>query len=96
VARVIVTASARTDLRELIRSHSLPGDAGARVAASLRPLTEFPRLGAELGGRFAGRRFILGPWRWMVIVYRFYEDRDLVSILAFVDGRSATSPTRRR
>lgn len=96
MARVVVTAAARADGQELIRTHSLPADTESRLADTLRPLANFPRLGAELGGRFAGRRFILGPWRWMVIVYRWYEDRDLVAVLAIVDARSASSPTSRR
>ncbi len=96
MARVVVSASARLDLKELIRSHSLPADTEARFAESVQALSAFPRLGPELGARFAGRRFILGPWRWMVIVYRWYEDRDLVAVLAVVDGRSQSSPTSRR
>lgn len=96
MARVVVTAAARGDLDELIRTHSLPADTGSRLARVLDPLARFPRLGAELGGRFAGRRFILGPWRWMVIVYRWYDDRDLVAVLAIVDARSAGSPTAQR
>jgi plasmid stabilization system protein ParE len=96
VARVVVTATARADLHELIRTHSLPADTESRLGSALQPLAGFPRLGPELGGRFAGRRFILGPWRWMVVVYRWHEDRDLVAVLAIVDARSAGSPTRRR
>lgn len=96
MARVVVTASARADLKALIRSHSLPADTEARFDRALQPLAEFPRLGPELGGRFASRRFILGPWRWMVVVYRWYEDRDLVAVLAVVDARSASSPTSER
>jgi plasmid stabilization system protein ParE len=96
VARVVVTAAARADLQALIRSHSLSADTEARFARALRSLAEFPRLGPELGGRFAGRRFILGPWRWMVVVYRWDQDRDLVAVLAIVDARSTGSPTSER
>ena len=69
MARVVVTPAALEDLDLLIRTHSLPPDARERLKRSLRPLTRFPRLSAELGGRFEGFRFVLGPWRWMLVVY---------------------------
>lgn len=96
MARVVVTEAAVRDLRDLIRSHQLPGNTVGRVRRSLRPLSELPELGATLGGDLGPRRFVLGPWRWMVVVYRFYPERDLVAILAFVDGRTSTSPTADR
>lgn len=96
MARVVVTAAAQADVERLIRTHSLPDDTGTRLLRSLRPLARFPRFGPELGGRFAGRRFILGPWRWMVVIYRWEESRDLVAVLAVVDARSGTSPTGER
>jgi hypothetical protein len=43
-----------------------------------------------------GFRFILGPWRWLVIVYAFDEDADDVSVLTIQDGRSARWPGRAR
>jgi plasmid stabilization system protein ParE len=94
--RVVVTDAAERDLRFLIQSHRLPEDTVERVKRCLLPLAEFPELGAELGGSFSGRRFVLGPWRWMILVYRFYPDLDLVAILAFVDGRTSSSPTANR
>ena len=96
MARVVVTDAAARDLRELIRSHQLPESTGERVKRSMRPLSDFPELGPKLGGSFVDRRFLLGPWRWMIIVYRFYPDRDLVAILVVVDGRTSTSPTANR
>jgi len=96
MARVVVTDAAVVDLRELIQSHRLPEDTPERVRRSLRPLEEFPELGAELRGSLAPRRFLLGPWRWMIVVYRYYADRDLVAILAIVDGRSSRSPSASR
>ena len=50
----------------------------------------------KLGGTFALRRFLLGPWRWMIVIYRFYPERDLVAILAIADGRTSTPPTAHR
>ncbi|MDQ3646378.1 MAG: type II toxin-antitoxin system RelE/ParE family toxin [Actinomycetota bacterium] len=96
MARVLVTDTAARDLRDLIRTHRLPTDTNERVKRSVAPLSDFPELGAELGGGFAPRRFLLGPWRWMVVIYRFYPESNLVAILAFVDGRTSASPTAHR
>jgi plasmid stabilization system protein ParE len=93
VAVVEVSAAAAEDLERLIRSHSLPADTKERVRRSLRPLARFPRLGAALEGRWAGFRFVLGPWRWMVIVYVYIEEDERVVVVTIQDGRSATSPT---
>jgi hypothetical protein len=38
-------------------------------------------------------RFILGPWRWMLILYSYEEPDDLVIIVAFQDARSSSSAT---
>jgi plasmid stabilization system protein ParE len=96
MARVVVTESAAAELQALIRSHQLPEQTVTRVQRSLLPLEDFPELGAPLTGALAGRRFLLGPWRWMIIIYRFYPDRDLVAVLAFADGRSSNSPAANR
>ncbi len=96
MARVEVGAAAAEDLDRLIRTHSLPADTGERVKASLRPLRRFPLLGAELGGRWTGMRFLLGPWRWMVIVYVVLDDGDRVVVVTIQDGRSSESPPRSR
>ena len=91
-----MTDAAARDLHDLIRSHRLPVDTVERVKRSLHPLADFPELGPELGGSFTTRRFLLGPWRWMILVYRFYPERDLVAALAIVDGRTSTSPAANR
>lgn len=96
MARVVVTHAAARDLRDLMRTHRLPEDTVERVKRSIRPLADFPKLGAELAGDFAPRRFLLGPWRWMIVIYSFYPESDLVAILAIVDGRTSTSPTAHR
>ncbi len=96
MARVVVTNAAARDLRDLVRIHRLPENTIERVKHSIRPLADFPELGAKLGRALAPRRFVLGPWRWMIVVYRFYPERDLVAILAIVDGRTSTSPTANR
>lgn len=96
MTRVVVTEAAVGELRTLISSNRLPEDTVERVRRSLRALEDFPELGAPLGGAFAGRRFLLGPWRWMIVIYRFDPDRDLVAVLAIVDGRTSTSPAANR
>lgn len=93
MARVVVTERARTDLDRLIRTHSLPATTRARVMRPLAPLAELPGMGAPLPGRWAPSRFVLGPWRWMLLVYIVDPDRDLVIVLSILDGRSAASPT---
>jgi plasmid stabilization system protein ParE len=89
LARVELSETAAADLARLIRSHSLPSDTRERVKRSLRPLERFPLLGAELGGRWRGLRFLLGPWRWMILVYVYFEDEDRVVLVTIEDGRSA-------
>ena len=39
---------------------------------------------------------MLGPWRWMVIVYTYLEDDDRVVVVTIQDGRSSTGPTAGR
>lgn len=91
MTRVVVTPTAAEDLARLIVTHSLPADTTERVKRSLRPLADFPLLGAVLEGRWQGFRFILGPWRWMVIVY--LVDEEQVSVVTVQDGRSSRAPT---
>lgn len=88
MARVVVAPSARDDLRRLIASHSLPADTTARVRRAMAPLARFPLLGGALRGRWEGYRFILGPWRWMLIIYVYDSASDEVGIAAIVDGRA--------
>ncbi len=92
MARVVVTPVARDDLVRLIRTHSLPPDTTARLVRSLRPLAEFPFLGAPLEGRWEGFRFVLGPWRWMIVVYVVDEAGEDVSIATIQDARPRTAP----
>jgi plasmid stabilization system protein ParE len=91
VARVVVVPAAVEDLERLIFTHSLPRDTKDRVRRSVRPLGRFPLLGAALGGRWRGFRFILGPWRWMIIVYVHDAENDVVSVVTIQDGRAARS-----
>lgn len=81
MARVELSATAVADLDTLILTHSLPDDTRERVRRSLRPLGQFPRMGPELSGRWGGMRFVLGPWRWMLLVYAFLEAEDRVVVV---------------
>jgi plasmid stabilization system protein ParE len=93
MATVELTVSAVEDLDRLIAVLSLPADTRERVGSGLRVLERLPHLGPELHGRWAGLRFLLGPWRWLIIVYRYEETGDRVVVLTFQDARSAGSPT---
>jgi plasmid stabilization system protein ParE len=93
VAQVELARAAVADLEMLVQTHSLPRDTRQRVRDVLEPLQRFPRLGAELAGRWEGFRFILGPWRWMLLVYVFDEDRDRVVVVTVQDARTSTAAT---
>ena len=94
MARVELSLAAVDDLSRLIATHSLPEDTRERTKRSLRPLERFPKLGAELGGRWAGFRFLLGPWRWMILVYALDEETDRVLVVTIQDGRRKAGPRR--
>jgi len=97
MARVIVTPEAVATLDRLIVSHSLPTDTKERFRRSIKSLETFPRLGRELeGGGYDGLRFVLGPWRWMVVVYEHDETRDAIGVLTVQDARSSTAATNFR
>jgi plasmid stabilization system protein ParE len=96
MAHVELSETALEDLASLVRTHSLPADTFERVSRSLRPLEQFPRLGPELGGPWRPLRFLLGPWRWMIIVYAFLEDENRVVVVTVQDGRSSRSVTTTR
>ena len=90
MAHVELSATAVEDLERLIHSHSLPRDTKAKLGRSLETLSRFPRIGPELVGRWEGFRFVLGPWRWMILVYAFLEDEDRIVIVTIQDGRSSS------
>ena len=93
MATVVLSLTAVNNLDTLVRTLSLPRSTRERVKSSLRPLSRFPRLGAPLEGRWAEFRFILGPWRWMLIVYVYDEAADRVSVVTIQDARSAATAT---
>ncbi len=96
MARVIVTPQAQRDVDEAVTILNLPGDTWARIARSLRVLETFPLAGAELVGRWASTRFVLGPWSWMILLYHHDEASDRVYVVAMHDARSTASATATR
>jgi plasmid stabilization system protein ParE len=91
VARIEVSEAAAEDLDRLIVTHSLPQDTKQRFRRAVSPLARFLRLGPELSGRWSSFRFILGPWRWMLVVYVHLEAEDRVVIVTVQDSRSSSS-----
>jgi len=96
MATVVITPTAKGDLETLIRTHSLPADTVGRFRRSVEGLETFPRIGATLDGRWARYRFILGPWRWMLVVYVYDETLDRVAIVTIQDARSSRAVTATR
>ena len=94
--RVELALSAVEDLDALIRTHSLPPDTRLRVAHSLRGLESIPVMGPALGGRWQGLRFVLGPWRWLLLVYVLLEAEDRIVVVTVQDARSSTAATTSR
>lgn len=94
--RVELSRRAVDNLEWLITTHSLPADTRERVRRVLQPLAAFPNLGCELEGRWADHRVILGPWRWMLLVYRIDDDNDRVVVVTAQDARSSSATTRDR
>lgn len=94
MARVELATAAVEDLHRLIAVLSLPADTRERVRGSLSVLARFTRLGPELTGRWQGLRFILGPWRWMLVVYQYLEDEDRVVVVTIQDARSSAATSR--
>ncbi len=87
----MVTESARADLESMIRTHSLDPSTTDRVRTAIAALAEFPQLGPALEGRWSEFRFILGPWPWMLLVYVWDEQADVVAIVTIQDARSASA-----
>jgi len=93
VGRVEIAQAAADDLRRLVLTHSLPPDTPARVRTSLEPLQTFPLLGPALHGRWEGFRFVVGPWRWLILVYRHFPEENRVVVATVQDARSSNAVT---
>ena len=97
MARVEVSRAAVEDIARLRITHSLPPDTNERIRSSLRALEQFPRLGTALeGDEWDDFRFLLGPWRWMVIVYEINDDGHRLVVVTVQDGRSSIAATAPR
>lgn len=94
--RVELSRRAVDDLDWLISTHSLPADTRPRLRVVLLPLESFRNLGRELSGRWADKRVILGPWRWMLVVYRIDELNDRRVVVTIQDARSSSAASTRR
>lgn len=92
MAQVVVSPQAKQDVDEAISRLNLPADTWSRIVRSLRVLETFPLAGPELRGKWAPTRFVLGPWSWMLLLYRYDEASDRVVVLSVHDARSAASP----
>ena len=93
--RVELSRRAVDNLDRLIATHSLPDDTRERVQRILRGLASLPPLGRELEGRWADHRVLLGPWRWMLLLYRIDDDDDRVVVVKVQDARSSSAATSR-
>ncbi len=91
MARVEFARAAVEDLDRLIAVLTLPAATRERVRSCLQPLCEFPRLGTELTGRWKDLRFVLGPWRWMLLVYEHHAADGRVVVLTVQDARSSSA-----
>ncbi len=93
MAQVELAAAAVEDLQRLIAVLSLPDDTTTRVRRALQPLQDFPLLGPELTGRWRPLRFLLGPWRGLLLIYSYDEDTDQVVVVTIQDARSGVAAT---
>jgi hypothetical protein len=82
-----------TDLAELIRTSSLPGDTPERVARVLARLEASPDMGQRLGGRWEGTHYLVGSWPWMLVGYEHHPELDRVDVLTIRDARASTAAT---
>lgn len=94
--RVEISRRAVANLDYLILSRSLPADTRERVRQILLRVAALPHLGRELEGRWGDHRVVLGPWRWMLLVYRIDDDNDRVVVVTLQDARSSTAATSRQ
>jgi hypothetical protein len=96
VAALQVASRANRQLDRMISTHILPSDTRDRVRHILHQLAKFPMLGKALGPPWTGHRFVLGPWRWMLILYTYDDGEDLILVTTFQDARRAIAATATR
>jgi hypothetical protein len=93
VARVELSLEAVENLDRMIVTHSLPADTRARVRRSLGILEQFPSVGRQLEGHWKDLHLLIGPWRWLLLVYYYDEGQNLVVVVTIQDARSSTAAT---
>ena len=93
MARVELSLVAVENLDRMIITHSLPADTRARVRYSLAILEQFPSVGRQLERRWQGLRLLIGPWRWLLLVYLYDEREELVIVVTIQDARSSSAAT---
>lgn len=93
MARVELSLAAVENLDRMIITHSLPIDTRARVKRSLGILEQFPLVGRQLEGRWQPLRLLIGPWRWLLLVYLYDERDDLIVVVTIQDARSSSAAT---
>lgn len=93
MARVELSLAAVENLDRMIVTHSLPVDTRARVKRSLGILEQFPLVGRQLEGRWQPLRLLIGPWRWLLLVYLYDEHDDLIVVVTTQDARSSSAAT---
>ncbi len=93
---ILVTPQAQRGVEQAIANLGLPADTWTRIVRSLRVLGDFPLAGRALEGRWAGTRFVLGPWPWMMLLYLYDEAEDKVFIVAVEDARSSAAASGNR
>lgn len=91
MATVLVAPVARDRLDEIIADYSLPADTRDRVRDRLAVLERFPLAGQQLTGPWLGFRRLLGPWRWMQLIYHYDPIADVVGVVTIEDVRSSTA-----
>lgn len=91
MAQVFITAEARSDIDAAASTLELPPSHWSRIARSLRVLETFPLAGARLKGRWVPLRFVVGPWPWMILLYRYDKSADRVFVVTMHDARSGGS-----
>lgn len=92
MAEVRIAQDAVADLDQLIATHGLPHDTRSRVRRRLSLLGSFPDAAPLLPGR-EPERGLLGPWPWMLWVYRYDPDRDVAEVARVFDIRTSSAPT---
>jgi plasmid stabilization system protein ParE len=91
VTHVELSLAAVEDLDRMIVTHSLPSDTRALVQRSLRILEQFPLVGRQLEGGWQPLRLLIGPWRWLLLVYTHDEHDEEIVVVTIQDARSSTA-----